>query len=236
MSLAGYKRPGRAGQVARQAIRQVVRRRVSQPARRTAGWLAVLGCLVLAGCTGSSAGSTGSGGATASVGASASAGASASSSAASAGPLGEAGSQGTLCSPVAEGQVLSDGFDPLMNSGQAPATIEAVSLADPHHLVLLAAYVVPITGGFLYGVHAGFPPATGLDPGVLWSERQLAVGASIPHSGINHLANLLLVLKPTASRGTAAGVLIVYRVAGQLYQFQSQVKLIVEAGRQCPSG
>jgi hypothetical protein len=137
---------------------------------------------------------------------------------------------------VAEGQVLSDGFDPLMNSGQAPATIEVVSLADPHHLVLLTAYVVPITGGFLYGVHSGFPPAPELDPGVLWSKRQLAVGASIPHSSSNHLANLLLVVKPTASTGTAAGVLIAYRVAGQVYQFQSQVKLIVKAGRQCPSG
>jgi hypothetical protein len=165
-----------------------------------------------------------------------SAGATASAAAAAAGPLGEAGSQGTLCSPVAKGQVLSDGFDPLMNSAQAPATIEAVSLADPHHLRLLTAYVVPITGGFLYGVHAGFPPAPGLDPGVLWSERQPAVGASIPHSGPNHLANLLLVVKPTASSGSAAGVLIAYRVAGQLYQFQSQIKLIVEAGRQCPSG
>jgi hypothetical protein len=156
--------------------------------------------------------------------------------AAAAGPLGEAGSRGTLCSPVAKGQVLSDGFDPLMNSGKAPATIEAVSLADPHHLVLLTAYVVPITGGFLYGVHAGFPPAPELDPGVLWSERQLAVGASIPHSGTNHLTNLLLVVKPTSSWGTAAGVLIAYRVAGQLYQFQSQIKLIVPVGRQCSSG
>jgi hypothetical protein len=194
---------------------------------------------VLAGCTASSAGSTGSGGATASAGVTASAGASTSNAsigAAAAGPLGERGSQGTLCSPVAKGQVLSDGFDPLMNSGKAPATIEAVSLADPRHLVLLTAYVVPITGGFLYGVHAGFPPAPELDPGVLWSKRQLAVGAIIPHSGTNHLANLLLVVKPTASTGTAAGVLIAYRVAGQLYQFQSQVKLIVEAGRQCPSG
>ena len=132
--------------------------------------------------------------------------------------------------------MLSDGFDPLMNSGQAPATIEAVSLADPHHLVLLTAYVIPITGGFLYGVHAGYPPAPNLDPGVLWSKRQPAVGASIPHPGPEHLANLLLVVMPTARTGTAAGVLIAYRVAGQVYSFQSQVKLVVESGRQCPAG
>jgi hypothetical protein len=211
LSPAGYKRPGRGG----------------LGARRPAGYLIALGCLVLAGCSASSAGATAS---------TASAGAGASSASIAAGPLGEGGSQGTLCSPVAKGQVLSDGFDPLMNSGQAPATIEAVSLADPHHLVLLTAYVVPITGGFLYGVHSGFPPAPELDPGVLWSKRQLAVGASISHSSRNHIANLLLVVKPTASSGSAAGVLIAYRVAGQLYQFQSQIKLIVEAGRQCPSG
>jgi hypothetical protein len=187
---------------------------------------------VLAGCTVSSPGSTGSGGATASAGATAS---SALSAAAAEGPLGDGGSQATLCSPVARGQVLSDGFDPLMNSGRAPATIEAVSLADPRHLVLLAAYVIPIAGGFLYGVHAGYPPAAQLDPGVLWSERQLAAGASIPHSGPDHLANLLLVVMPTASTGSAAGVLIAYRVAGQVYQFQSQVKLIVKSGRPCSS-
>jgi len=190
-------------------------------------WLVAAGCLALAGCTA---------GSTVSAGTTVPAGATASIAAVLAGPVGEGGSQGTLCSAVAEGQVLSDGFDPLMNSGQTPATIEAVSLADPRHLVLLTAYVVPITGGFLYGVHSGFPPAPELDPGVLWFKRQLAVGASIPHSSSNHIANLLLVVKPTASTGTAAGVLIAYRVVGQVYQFQSQVKLIVKAGRQCPSG
>ena len=149
--------------------------------------------------------------------------------------LGDGGSQGTLCGPVAKGQVLSDGFDPLMNSGPAPVTIQAVSLADAHQLVLISADVIPITGSFLYGVHAGFPPAPKLDPGVLWAKRQPAVGAVILQSSHNHIANLLLVVKPTASTGTAAGVMFVYRAAGQAYQFRSQVKLIVAEGLPCPS-
>ena len=191
--------------------------RYGHPGRgaRTVSWLIAVGCLVLAGCTAGSAGAPASPSALAGAAASAGARRRRAVAAAAAGPLGEGGSQGTLCSPVAKGQVLSDGFDPLMNSGRAPATIEAVSLADPHHLVLLTAYVVPITGGFLYGVHAGFPPAPALDPGVLWSDRQPAVGATVPHTGPDHLANLLLIVKPTASTGSAAGVLIAYRAAGQ---------------------
>jgi hypothetical protein len=174
-----------------------------------AACLAALGCLVLAGC---SIGPSGPG------------------------PLGNGGDQGTLCSPVAKGQVLSDGFDALRNTGDAPATIEAVSLADPHGLRLLTAYIIPIAGHSLYGVRAGFPPAAPLSPGVLWSKRHLAVGASIPRSNGHHVANLVLVLKPTASTGTAAGTQISYRVAGQDYQLHTKIKLVVVVGQQCPSG
>jgi hypothetical protein len=72
-------------------------------------------------------------------------------------------------------------------------------------LRLIVAYIVPIAGHDLYGVRPGFPPAAGLDPGVLWSRRQLAVGASVPHTDGFLVANPLLVLKPTTSTGTAAG-------------------------------
>ena len=62
-------------------------------------------------------------------------------------------------------------------------------------LRLIVAYIVPIAGHDLYGLRPGFPPAAGLDPGVLWSRRQLAVGASVPHTDGFLVANLLLVLK-----------------------------------------
>jgi hypothetical protein len=181
--------------------------RVSRPA----ACLAALGCLVLAGC---STGPKDSG----------------------PGPLGDGGEQGTLCSPVGRGQVLSDGFDALRNTGVAPVTVEAVSLADPHGLRLLTAYIVPVAGDYLYGVRAGFPPAAALNPGVLWSKRRLAVGASIPRSDGHRVANLVLVLKPTASTGTAGGTQISYRVAGQNYQLQTKIRLVVVVGRQCSSG
>ena len=175
---------------------------------RLLGCVTALGCLVLASCSTGYAGS---------------------------GPLRDGEGQGTLCGPVPSGQVLSDGFDALRNSGQTPVTIKAVSLADPHNLRLIGAYVIPVAGSTLYGLRAGYPPVGGLDPGVAWSKRHLAAGATVPHSDASHVANLVLVVKPTAATGTAAGTRIDYRVGGQSYQFQTQIKLVVVVGKQCPS-
>jgi hypothetical protein len=61
--------------------------------------------------------------------------------------------------------VLSDGFDSIENPGDAPATIQAVSLVDPHDLRLVAAYIIPISGHFLYGMLDGYPAP----PPELWS-------------------------------------------------------------------
>jgi hypothetical protein len=174
-----------------------------------AAWLAGLGGLVLAGC------SSGAGGA---------------------GPLAIGEGPGTECAPVAPGQVLSDGFDEVSNPGNAPATIQAVSLADPHDLRLVAVYIVPIAGDDLYGVRAGYPPALPLDPGVLWSQRHSAAGASVVHSANpHHVGNIVLVLKPTASVGTAAGTQVSYRIGTTDYQFVIPVKVVVQVGRNCPS-
>jgi hypothetical protein len=147
-----------------------------------AAWLAGFGGLVLAGC------STGAGGP---------------------GPLAVGEGPGTECAPVAQGQVLSDGSDAVSNPGHAPATIQAVSLADPHDLRLVAVYIVPITGDDLYGVRAGYPPALPLDPGVLWSQ---------------------------ASVGTAAGTQVSYRIGTTDYQFVIPIKVVVPVGRNCPAG
>jgi len=102
-----------------QAIPGLLRGKLSSARRRRRdGWtaspnrasvravcLAGFGCLVLAGC---SAGAVGPG------------------------PLAVGEGQGTECAPVAAGQVLSDGSDTLSNPSDMPATIQAVSLADPH--------------------------------------------------------------------------------------------------------
>jgi len=51
----------------------------------------------------------------------------------------------------------------------------------------------------------------------MWSRRHLAAGATVPHSGGNHVSNLVMVLKATASTGTANGTQISYRPAGRDY-------------------
>jgi hypothetical protein len=176
-------------------------------ASRRVSVLAAFGCLALAGCSAALNGP---------------------------GPLSAGDTSGQECGPVARGQVLSDGFEALQNSGTKPAIITAVSLANPHDLKLVTAWVIPITGTDLYGVRAGYPPAAGLDPGVEWSRRELAAGASIPRLVGQQVVNLLLVLKPAASTGTASGVRISYRAGGRDYQFQTKIKLVVLVGGDCP--
>jgi hypothetical protein len=45
-----------------------------------------------------------------------------------------------------------------------------------------------------------------------------------------------LLVRATASTGSAAGTQISYRVAGQDYQVRTKIKLVVVVGHQCPSG
>jgi hypothetical protein len=147
------------------------------------------------------------------------------------GPFGGGGEPGSLCVPVGRGGVLSYGFDAFSNTGRT-ATIERVALTDPHGLRMLAAYVVPITGHTLYGVLTGYPPARGLPADVHWDRRQPANGAVIPHSrGTQY--NLVLVLKPAGTKGTARSVDVFYRAAGQEYHLQTTTRIEVLAGRAC---
>jgi hypothetical protein len=148
------------------------------------------------------------------------------------GPFGGGGDPGSLCVPVGRNGVLSYGLDAFTNSG-GTATIERVALTDPHGLRIVAAYVVPVTGNTLYGVLSGYPPARGLPPGVLWDRRQRANGAVIPRSrGTQY--NLVLVLKPAATKGTARSVDVFYRAAGQEYHLRTTTRIEVLAGPACP--
>ena len=147
------------------------------------------------------------------------------------GPFGGGGDSSSLCVPVGRGGVLSYGLNAFTNTG-GTARIERVALTDPHDLRIVAAYVVPVTGNTLYGVLSGYPPARGLPADVQWDRRQRANGAAIPHSrGIQY--NLVLVLKPAGTKGTARSVDVFYRAAGQGYHLQTTTRIEVLAGPAC---
>jgi hypothetical protein len=148
------------------------------------------------------------------------------------GPFGNGGGTGSVCSPVPPGGVLSFGFEEFQNSGST-ATISKVNLADPHNLIMRAAYAVPIVGHDLYGVVHGWPPESKIPNGVQWANRQNADGATILHSRGSDLTNLVLVLQPTQKAGTAKGVNVYYKAAGQQYHLQTAFAIRVVTGKSC---
>ena len=147
------------------------------------------------------------------------------------GPFGGGGDPGSLCVPVGHGGVLSYGLDAFTNTG-GTATIERVALTDPHNLQIIAAYTVPLTGTYLYGVRKGAPSARNFPAGFQWARRQRADGAVIP-PGV--FTNLVLVLKPVGTKGTARSVDVFYRSAGQQYHFQTNTSIEVLVANSCPS-
>lgn len=151
------------------------------------------------------------------------------------GPFGNGGGQGGICSPVGPGGVLSYGGQEFRNSGPDTGFIDKVTLYRPRELRLVAAYVVPITGRDLYGNWVGYPPAARAvkQPGVQWAQRQRADSARIPPAHGHGVTNLLLVLKPTGKVGTAQGIDVYYREAGQLYHLRTGFVLKVITARQC---
>jgi hypothetical protein len=150
-----------------------------------------------------------------------------------AGPLGGPGDTGQECVPLRPGQVLSYGFTGLRNSGHATVVIDRAGLADARGLRLLAAYVVPGTARFLYGVYRGYPPARPLSPGVDWAARQNADGARMLPMKASRQDTLLLVIKATRLRGTARGVDIWYSVNSQHYHLQTATSLLTLGRRHC---
>lgn len=103
-------------------------------------------------------------------------------------------------------------------------------------LRLIVAYIVPIAGHDLYGVRPGFPPAAGLDPGVLWSRRQLAVGASVPHTNWLPCRQAVAGAETDSQYRHCRRSPDLYRVGGRDYQFQTKIRLVVVVGPQYPSG
>jgi hypothetical protein len=147
------------------------------------------------------------------------------------GPFGNGGTSSSECAPVPRGGVLSFGFEALENHGSSTARITSVTLASPHHgLTVLAAYVIPVTGHDLYGVRDGYPQPDQMPPGEDWPQRQSAVAAQVPAMKV---ANLLLVLRPANSGGTAAGVDVFYESGGRQYLLQTATSLQVVIGQSC---
>ena len=153
---------------------------------------------------------------------------------ASSGPLSDGHTGGyEQCSPVRPGGVLTYGFSMWYNLGQKVAVVDRVSLYRSHHLKLLAAYAVPATGTNLWGATAGAPSAASSSPGVHWSQRQNADGARIPpRRRYKPIINLLLVLRPVGTLGTAWGIDTYYRENGKRYVLFTNFPMVV-AVRSC---
>ena len=147
-------------------------------------------------------------------------------------PGGPSSDRNELCAPVHPGGVLTYGLDSFTNSGSVPATIVRVALTDPHNLQIIAAYTVPLTSTYLYGVRKGAPSARNFPAGFQWAQRQRADGAVIP-PGV--FTNLVLVLKPAGTKGTARSVDVFYRSAGQQYHFQTITSIEALVAKACPS-
>lgn len=142
------------------------------------------------------------------------------------------GGVGQECTHVQPGGVLSYGFEAFQNRG-GTVTVTKAGLARAHGLEILQAWMVPITGTYLYGVLDGWPPYRHLPRGVQWAQRQRADGAVIPHSHGGDQMNLVLVLRAVRRVASAAGVSVYYRVAGQDYHLQTHIAIRVLTGGTC---
>jgi hypothetical protein len=124
------------------------------------------------------------------------------------------------------------------NSGRA-AVIDQVSVTHIRGLRLLAAYTVPVTGqGGGYGDRMGYPPPQrDLPRGVLWSRRQRADGAHIPHTPPKPAeVALVLVVQLTGRSGVYTGIDIRYHTADGHYEMDVVRSLYMRtrSSQSCP--
>jgi hypothetical protein len=155
------------------------------------------------------------------------------------GPLaGEELSELTQCNPASPDGLYTDGDNSIPNRGTKTAVIDSVSLVSPHAMKLLAAWVVPVMNGPIYGAWPGRPP-NGYhhppSPGFEWAARQKAVGAQIPPTpgggpgeGGDLNVNLLLLLAvPPHGAASNDGYEIAYHVGRAHYRFRTLEKLVL---------
>lgn len=141
------------------------------------------------------------------------------------GPLGGPGDPGTECFPAAQGRTVTDGFDSLQNTGKIPATVQKVTLTNPHGVtVTTKAWLVPIwhTHGDYDVIGDGFPypPVTW----GTWKQRRPAIGGVIrPGQSLN----LLFGIKRTARVGRTGPTRIVYTAGGNTYTLTESTSTVM---------
>jgi hypothetical protein len=144
------------------------------------------------------------------------------------GPLGGPGSPGSECFPAAKGRTVTDGIDALQNSGKIPATVQKVTLTNPHGVAMTTrAWLVPIwhTQGDYDVIGDGFPypPVTW----GTWKHRRLAVGGVIrPGQSLN----LVFGIKRTARTGRSGPTTIVYTAGCSTYTLTESTSTVMNHG------
>ena len=128
---------------------------------------------------------------------------------------------------------MTNGFTVLDNTSKGTAVIEQVSFYGDQHLLLVDAVVVPIQYDAV-GFSESWPPAQ-VDlnqPGVQWDKRVPAVGARIPPGpAVGGDRNLVIEMRPTARKGIAAGVQVLYRENGQEYELRAHTEFVVDVAK-----
>jgi hypothetical protein len=130
---------------------------------------------------------------------------------------------------------MTNGFTVLENHSKGTAIIQQVSFYGAQHLQLVNAVVVPIRYDAV-GFSEGWPPAAmNLNqPGVQWDKRVPAVGARIPPGPAEGGdRNLVIAMRPTARKGIAAGVEVLYQENGQRYKLRTHTEFKVIAAKSC---
>jgi hypothetical protein len=115
-------------------------------------------------------------------------------------------------------------------------TVEHVSIYGARHLQFISAVSVPIHYNSI-GVGTWPPVRESLaQPGVEWNKRVPAAGSQVPPAhgrSLNFTAehgllrDVVLDLRPTAHRATAAGVQVTYRQGSLQYELRAADKIIV---------
>ena len=139
--------------------------------------------------------------------------------------------RGTVCIPASANATVTMGGEVLRNTGHTEVIIDRVSLADPHGLVLVESVVLAIAGNTV-GYEATYPPPADAlaRPGVNWSGRKPAVGATVAPGPAPGTTNLVTGIRLTdGGEPSTSGIVIDYHVkGGHSYRLTTSVGLVAK--------